>query len=245
MADGAKLLRMLKRAHLGGIVEEAVVDLDTYSIQAVDITSSLFVNVAEDGDIDGIGTVGIGNLALVCKYLETFKGDVSLAIDGNRLIISSQGRGKLKYLTTDPEFIPTAVKEGNVGALLEQCAISVALEKAACADIVTYFGLIKPKSAHFKYEAKSKTVTVESGLASDHQFALPLGKAKIISGGKSSFSVEVYSEHVGAIFGVLDWSDEKEKPMLFMQDQHPIIVRQNDKNIWALLPLGEDTNAGE
>jgi len=238
MADGSKLLRLLRRVHLGGLIEEAVVNLDSYSIQAVDITSSLFANIAEEGDIDGIGEIGIGNLSLVCKYLETFKGEVALEMDGNRLIISSSGRGKLKYLTTDPEFIPTAIKEGDVESLLGQCIISVVLEKSVCADIVTYFGLIKPKSAKFKYDPKSKSIVVESGLASDHQFSFQVGKAKIISEGKAPFSVEVYSEHIGAVFNVLDWSDEKEKPCLFMQDKHPIIIQQNENNLWALLPLG-------
>jgi hypothetical protein len=238
MADGLKLLRLLKRAHLGGIIEEAVVDLDAYSIQAVDITNSLFLKVAEESDVEDIGEIGIGNLALVCKYLDTFKGEVSISKDGNRLIIGSKGRGKLKYLTTDPEFIPTAVKEGDIDSLLAPCVISVALDKAACADVATYFGLIKPKSANFSFDPKTKEVRLDSGLKSDHQFTLPIGKGKIVDGKKANeaFGVEVYSEHINAVFAVLEWPD-KHKPSLFMKAEHPIVIQQDDDNIWALLPL--------
>ena len=245
MADGTKLLRLLKRVNLGGIIEEAVVDLDSCSVQAVDVTSSLFVNVAEESDIDGIGEVGIGNLALVCKYLEAFKGEIEIEVVENRLVIASKGRGKLKYLTTDPEFIPTSVKEGNIEALIEPCSISVALDKAKCADISTYFGLIKPKSAHFVFDAKAKKVIVNSGLSSDHQFTFDLGPATIIAGKKAavSFDVEVYSSHIEAIFNVLEWTDEKKRPKIFMWRGeepdfiHPAIIRQDENNMWALLPL--------
>jgi hypothetical protein len=238
MADGAKLLRLLKRVHLGGIIEEAVVDLDSYSVQAVDITNSLFVKVSEEGDVDGIGAIGIGNLSLVCKYLDTFKGEVSLSQESNRLIIASKGRGKLKYLTTDPEFIPTAVKEGDIETLLEPCVGVVELEKAACVDVSTYFGLIKPKSAKFSFNAKTKEVVLDSGLESDHQFTLPIGKGKVVEGAKvsSSFSIEVYSAQIDAIFSVLDWPG-KHKPSLFMAPEHPIVIQQDENNMWALLPL--------
>lgn len=241
MADGTNLSRLLRRIHLGGIIEEAVVDMDSCSSQAVDVTNSLFLKVATESSIENVGVVGIGNLSLVCKYLDTFKGEIDISKEGNRLIIAGKGRGNLKYLTTDPEFIPTTVEEGNIESLLEPCVVSVDLEKQACADISIYFSLIKAKAATLTFDPKTKMFTLDSGLSSEHQFNFPLGKGTVISGkaAKSKFSVNIYSEHIGAIFNVLEWPAEEPPPILLMAPEHPVIICQDEENMWAMLPLAQ------
>lgn len=244
MFDGTNLSRLLRRIHLGGLIEEAVVDMDSCSSQAVDVTNSLFLKVATESNIENVGIVGIGNLSLVCKYLDTFKGEIDISKDGNRMIIAGKGRGSLKYLTTDPEFIPTTVEEGNIESLLEPCVVSVDLEKQSCSDISTYFSLIKAKSATLTFDPKTKMVVMDSGLSSDHQFNFPLGKGAVVSGKviKSKFSVNIYSEHISAIFNVLEWPADKSKdpsPVLLMAPEHPVIICQDEDNMWAMLPLAQ------
>lgn len=242
MSESVKLSKLLKRVYLGGIIEEAVVDMDTYTIQAVDVTNSLFLKVTEDGTEKGIGKIGIGNLSLVTKFLDTFKGEIGIKKNGNRLVISSEGRGELKYLMVDPDFIPTIVNEDNTEALLSPCVIKVDLEKTVCTNFSTYFSLLKPKSAKIIYDTNSKAVSVESGLLSDHQFNLPIGIATVLGGKDApqpeSFSISVFCQHFDQILNVLEW-DEKNKPWILMAPEHPLLVVLNDKNIWALLPLAE------
>ncbi len=240
MSESVKLSKLLRRAYLGGIIEEAVVNMDDYSIQAVDVTNSLFLKVSENAKEENIGKVGIGNLSLVCKYLDTFKGDVALKKANNRLVITAKGRGELKYLLVDPDFIPTVVNEDNTEALITPCVVKVNLSKEACSDFSTYFNLLKPKAAKIIYNEETKSVSVESGLESDHQFNLQVGPAQILGeAAVSSFSVSVFSQHLDQILGTLEWS-EIEHPWILMAPEHPLLVLLNNDNIWALLPLAEN-----
>lgn len=239
--EGSVISHLLKKVYLGGIVEEAVVDLGANTVQAVDPTSAVFLKVSEKASEGGIGRVGIGSptLSIIIKHLEAIKGEVAIKKENNRLVIGAKGRGEIKYLTVEEEFVSSVVVEDNTSALIDPCVISVEIPAQACADFSAYMALVKTKSAKFCYDPKSKTVHVESGLESEHQFQIPFGKAEIIDKPVTeAFSVTVYGHHVDQIFSVLEWPD-KNPPMILMAPGHPLLIVQDEENIWACLPLDE------
>jgi hypothetical protein len=237
---------LLKKVHLGGIVAEAVVDFGTNSIQAVDPTNSLFIKATEASPKDKtIGRVGVGDLSVVIKHLEAIKGEVAISKQGNRLVISAKDRGEIKYLTVAEEFVASVVAEDNISALLEPCLVTCNLSQQACLDYSAYRALIKTKAATFTFDAASQMIRVDSGLESENQFTVPFGQATGLADTlPETFSVTVYGHHADQIFGILDWSKPKEPPLIMMAPGHPLIVAQDDDNIWACLPLGE-AEAGE
>lgn len=239
--DSSLLSNLLKKVYLGGIVEEAVVDLGLNTVQAVDPTNSVFLNVSIDESEEKIGRIGIGSptLSMIIKHLDIIKGDIEISKRENRLCISAKGRGEVKYLTVDEEFISTVVLEDNTEEMVEPCVIIADIPAQACSDFNTYMSLVKTKSARFYFDHKTRKVHVESGLESEHQFTIPFGGAEFIDKEhKGSFSVTVYGQHISQIFSALEWS-ENEKPRLLMAPDHPLIVLQNDTNLWACLPLNE------
>ena len=243
--EGNIIASLLKKVYLGGIVEEAVVDLGANTVQAVDPTNAVFLKVSGKPSEDSIGRVGIGNptLSMIIKHLDAIKGEIAIKKEKNRLVIGAKGRGEIKYLTVGEEFISSVVDEDNIGSLVDPCLISVEIPAQACADFIAYMTLIKTKSAKFCYNPKTKSVHVESGLESEHQFEIPFGRAELLSEEKpDAFSVTVYGNHVNQILSVLEWN-EKEKPLILMAPGHPLILLQDDDNIWACLPLTE--TAGE
>ena len=244
--EGSLIAHLLKKVYLGGIVEEAIIDLGANVVQAVDPTNAVYLKVSEKSSEAGIGRVGVGNptLSIIIKHLEAIKGEVAIKKEGNRLIIAAKGRGEVKYLTVEEEFISSAVEEDNIVQLAEPCLISVDIPAQACADFSSYMALVKTKSARLVYDAKTQAVKVESGLESEHQFVVPIGKAGFLIDDQKpeSFSVTVFGNHIDQIFHVLEWS-ETERPALLMAPNHPLLVVQNDDNVWALLPLTE--TAGE
>ena len=241
---GSHIAHLLKKVYLGGIVEEAVVDLGGNTVQAIDPTSAVFLKVSETQSEGGIGRIGIGSptLSMIIKHLDAIKDEITIKKEGNRLVIGAKGRGEVKYLTVDEEFISSVVLEDNIDSLIDPCVISVEIPAQACADFSAYMALVKTKSATFIYDPKTKSVHVNSGLESEHQFTVPFGKAEILNAAEAAqgFSVTVYGNHVDQIFSILEWS-EQEKPMILMAPNHPLLIVQNDSNIWACLPLTEGT----
>ena len=243
--DGSLICTLLKKVYLGGIIEEAVIDLGANTVQAVDPTSAVFLKVSVKPSEKGIGRIGIGNptLSIIIKHLENIKGEISIKKVGSRLVIGASGRGEIKYLTVDEEFISSVVAEDNIDTLIAPCVVCVAIPAQACADFNSYITLLKTKSARFCYDAKTQNVHVESGLDSEHQFVVPFGKVADVQEGTESFSVTAFGNHVNQIFSVLTW-EKDEAPFILMAPDHPLILGQDDNNIWACLPLTDET-AGE
>ncbi len=249
--DSGIVAKLLKKVYLGGLVEEAVVDFDNIEVQAVDPTSVVFLKVTEPlpekTKNAEIGRVGIGSptLSLIIKHLEAIKGEVAISKQDNRLVIAAKDRGEVRYLTVEEEFISTVVAEDNINELMEPCVVSVEIPAQACADFNSYMTLLKTKSAKFCYDSKAGTVHIEAGLESENQFNVPFGKADFDESAEPTgdFSVTVYGSFINQIFGALIWPEKGLPPAILMAPDHPLIVVQDDNNIWACLPLIE--SAGE
>lgn len=234
--DRIKLSKLLKRIYLGGLITETVIDFKSSAVQAIDITNSIYLNCFEDIKANELGEVGIGDLALLCKYLDSIKEDIDIEKKDNRLILKSNV-GELKFLTTDPEFIATAINKDNPEKLLEDCILTIDLSEDTAKNILSYSSFVKTKAIDFNI-AKDGNVELSGGLESEHQFRLPIGKVK---SSKKQFSVKTYSQHFFAVIGVLEWEDGF-TPQINLAPDHPIVISLDGDNFWALLPLAENNS---
>jgi hypothetical protein len=172
----------------------------------------------------------------MCKYLDAYKGNISLRAVGNRLHIKAKGHGELKYLMADPDCIASALAEKkDVSVLVKPCKVKVVLTKKFCDDLSLHIRITGSKFVSF--ECKDGLVVVSGGLESEHQFSIPAGKAENL-GKKDTedFTIQVFSNHLDQIFNVLEWPED-EKPYVCLAPDHPLLVLQDEDNIWALLPL--------
>lgn len=241
VVDSKGFSDMLKKVYLGGIVPEAVIDFDEGLIEAVDISNSLFLHVHYDSeDFNGFGQVGLGDLSLLCKYLEASQGEVNIGKNGNRLDIRGAGGGNLKYLCQEVEFISTSVKGIELSKLFEPCLLSCRIEENVCKQYLMYSSLVKTKAVEFVIDDEG-AINAIGGLESEHKFTLDIGEAKVLPKQKfkKGFSIKVYASHLREVLSVLSWED-KEKPELMFAPNHPLLLKQNDDAFWALLPLSEN-----
>lgn len=238
------LLNLLKRVYLGGVISEAVLNFNKGMIEAVDSTNSLFLHCIDDVLLKGFGEVGLGDLSLVCKYLESV-GDEKLKVlkSDNRLEISSEGKGVLKYLLSDSEYVSSSVKGGELDQLIDPSTCTAELKEDFCKQLLLLVNLTKVRDIEFT--AKDDMIVVCGGQESSHQFSLVLGQYKKIPKKKfQNVSVRIYAHHLSAIISnALVWND-KTYPVLYLAQDRPVIVKQDDNNLWALLPV-EDDNSGE
>lgn len=238
------LTKLLQRAYLGGLVRECVLVEDqgfTY-IQAVDMSNSLYLDVGITTSLTSLGTLGLGDLTVLTKFLETHKDNPDLKIvrNNNRLVITAGTRGRMKYLLAEPEAIPTTVSDPDSMPRLVQTVTHVVNITAAQAhDIQSLVNTIKPAAVNFVLGADGN-VTIAGGLQSDHQFELPIGP--LVTGGNAPFQTSVYANHLVAVLNVLDWAPDPPPenwpgPQILAAANRPLIVRQDDDSLWALSPV--------
>lgn len=247
--DGSLFVKMLNKVYLGGVIPEAIMNFDTGVVDAVDVTNSLFLHIRGECQLPGLGEIGLGDLSLLCKYLDSFQGKLEISKKDNRLSFkAANDNGQLQYLCQNTEFIATSVKGVNLGKkLFDPCIVKIALEESVCQHYITYFNLTKIKAVEFLVDNNGR-VTIKGGLESEHKFILELGECEFIGKHKnaSGFVVKVYAHHLSAIINTLTWSTEENKPVVMAAPEHPLLLRQSDDEYWALLPLNMDaTELGE
>lgn len=242
--DGSLFVKMLNKVYLGGVIPEAIMNFDTGVVDAVDVTNSLFLHIRGECQLPGLGEIGLGDLSLLCKYLDSFQGKLEISKKDNRLSFkAANDNGQLQYLCQNTEFIATGVKGVNLGKkLFDPCIVKIALEKSVCQHYITYFNLTKIKAVEFLVDNNGR-VTIKGGLESEHKFILELGECEFIGKKKDmqDFSVKVYAHYVSAVFNVLSWTEGGGKPVIMMAPKHPLLLKQSDDEYWALLPLNVET----
>jgi hypothetical protein len=235
--------KALQKIYLGGAVPEVVIDFSQGLADAVDVTNSLFLHVQSGAlCLKEMGEVGLGDLALLCKYLESFQGQLTVNKKGNRLLFKSDGNGQFQYLCQEVEFIYTGVKGMDLSKLFDPCILKLNITPEFCKQYAIYFNLIKTKAVELIVDSDNGKLKMVGGLSSEHKFTLDLGKYTMISNSKKNnqdFSIKVYAHHLAAILGVLVW-EEDELPELMLAPKHPLLLKQSDDAFWALLPLSEN-----
>jgi hypothetical protein len=238
----ATLRRLLKRVHLGGLIEECILKEGKNginSIQAIDLTNSLILSVTGKTNFTDFGELGLSDLGTVCKYLESADEDTELKVSENRIIFKNNS-GTFKYLLSQPDLIPTTLDDKDaLNNLVDACTHEVTLQEEFQKNFSQSITLTKTNSVSIVVDEKNVRLT--GGLESEHQFTLKIGQGKAIKESKKEtrkFTVPIFGSHLGAVLGVLDWSVRENLPTLMIREGRPIIIKQQ-KDVWALTVVDE------
>jgi hypothetical protein len=243
--NGEALARLLRRVFLNGIVDECVLEVDEdCRVQAMDMTGMLFLSCVEEIELGLEIKWGLGNLALLCRFLDSAAEEtIELEVSEERILLRREEHGELAFLLSEPDVVPTVVEDKNaINELSEQCRYGVALKEDVQQDFLFYMSLLKIKSVDLSVDSDGEVV-VSGGLESEHQFSLDVGKARLLKSGKyvkpkKAFEVTVFGEHLASVLQVLEWGDDK-SPVIHFADGKPVIVKQDDDNLWVLAPLSD------
>lgn len=237
--NGAALCSLLKRVHLKGDIDECVLDIKdgVGYIQAVDMSNSVFVSCQETlGEIQDM-SIGLGKLSLLIQFLDG-STEVSYSIETKDKegiwLTLRKGQGKIKVLLIDGSMIPTVVQGDakNIKKdMLKLTTNSFSITQTTVNSIMEYIGMIGCTSVFFKI--RKGAVIICSNPSSEQQFSLTIGRLKEV---KDDMSVEVYSQYLLSILKSLMWSEE-EIPKVYIGNNAPVVVKQNNSNLWALTPI--------
>lgn len=247
LIDKEELVQMLKQCHLGGALEECILDLNkgTGTIRAIDITNTITIfieaEVAEDVTVE----LGLGNIELLIKFLTSIHEEkilFSTEDDKQYLEIKREdSKRRLRYLLTTPDVIVTKM-EGSSNKpfkkLERKMEYETELSSDAIRDFLSYSGLLKEKGTMLRlYNVKKKQqLSLFYGDTVEHQFEVVLDKD--FNGDDNEFDIGINGDFVAKIFGVIDY-DEDDPPILsFTNPEMPILIK--DKNaMWFITPIVE------
>lgn len=234
---------LLSKVHLGGIIPQCVMKFnkDNVIVEALDMSNSMSLHVQEKiGKVGNNIEIGLDNLGTVNK-LFTDDRNIKIHVTDKNLKIKVDKQGNINIALMNPEAIATSIIDDLTGtrpynAIQElingdEHVVSVTSDNAK--DFKHYTGLLKNNGVMLKVN-KGK-VFLTSGPNETHKFSLQIGAVKDCD----NTAIEVYREHFTAIIDVLSWDDADQIPeILFTDNNHALIIRQNKNNIWALSPAG-------
>lgn len=229
----SELAGLLEKVHLGNTIPECVLISEdgVCHVKAMDLTSSIYVETSAKIDLKE-GSLGIGNLGLLIKYLQAYTGiDSEIVWNDNRLTIKPKGGATLKFLLADPDLIPTYEadweEEKRIETLKEEFNGSLVLTKEATAEFSSLSRMFATKTAVFTVNKKGD-VFVSSGTETEHQINVPFGKSSM-----SPCTVEINSKNLLSVFALLEF--EKNPEIFLGKDQAALI--SCDSTHWVLLQI--------
>jgi hypothetical protein len=231
------LTKLLNHTHLGGIINECVLTIKNGIgiIQSIDNSNCLFLSCSEELENMSDMELGISDLSILAKFFNDYTDEsigFQVTRDKKQLIFKPKRGGLLKLLLLDIELVPTHIKEPDAkDEMLSNHSFSLDFNKDIAEDYLYYSNLLKNESSLI--EVVGGKVSLSSGKNEINQFNLPLGKID-----SDDFCTEIYKEHLVAIVQNLKW-DEENKPEILFGNETPVIIRQDENNIWALTPAME------
>lgn len=237
-------LALLKQVHLGGIINECVMELEKgkATIEAVDITATIvFISTAAIGSKRLSGELGLGNLELFIKFLSTIKEPkLAVQISENRMMVTRKDkRRSLDYLLSQPALIPTRLRMNEEDQSDPAEAFSNMVETRAelndgfTKDFGSYIATLKTKIV--TVEVGESDVVFILGPKSEHQFRLSLPLAEE---NEEEFSLRVNGESLAKILSILEFGEEDEPITIGFGDDKPIII-ESEGALWAVSPSEE------
>jgi hypothetical protein len=233
--DGKALGRLLNKVYVNGLINDCLLNVSdgVASVEAIDLSNSVFLSVSEDIKAETDFQVGLINIATLCRFLEDSSGDLEAEVKGNWFHVKDAKLGKMKFLLTEPDKVPTAVTEtGSAEKLIEMYKDKnkVSVSKEALERFLYYQGLLKPSSVVFK--VKNGVVRMKNNEIEPQQFDFQFGKLP------GEFQVEVYASH---FLGVLKSSDTATMSF-YLAEGKPVLIKDGD-NCWAFYIFSRATGS--
>lgn len=240
------MLSLLRQVHLGGIINEAVVEVKKgkATIEAVDITASVvFISTASVGPKKLSSEIGLGNIELFAKFLGTAKDPkLNIAFSGNRMVVSRQDkRRRLEYLLSQPALIPTRLNMDNddddaLERFVNAVECRATFDEDFVKDFCSYINTLKTKIVTI--EVADSDVTFKLGPRSEHQFAL---KLELTEEADNEIKLMVNGEYLAKILSAVEFGDDDdtEPATIGFGDDAPVTI-ETENALWAVSP-SEDT----
>jgi hypothetical protein len=223
------------RVHLGGAIQECVLEIKNKRgyIQAVDMTNTILAFCSEElSDFEDM-KIGLSNLSILHRFFsgETEeKIDLQFSKEGNHLILKKGRSGQIKLLLLVPEHVPTALEDpGAKEKLLDNDFSIIDFPAKRAEDFLYYSELIGSKSALFRIN--DGACYLENGKNEVNRYKLSFGKID-----SEDFSVHVYGDFLKSIVKVLSWEEKDTAPKILLAKERPVIIKQDEENMWALAP---------
>lgn len=226
--NGKNFSTLLTNANLRGLLNEVVLSVvdGKGEIQAIDMTSSVFLSCVEDLGITEDLKIGLNNLPGLIKFFENSE-EVQYRFEEDWIILKKH-KAQLKCILSPPESVSTSIAEKlKFSDLKKQCTNSIEFTKKMYDDLTYYSSIVSPTSIFIVAE-KRKTI-LHSNEYDEQQFKLVLGKAET----DETCKTEILTEHFLKILSILDWS---EKATMFFGTDVPTVIKQKE-NFWSLVPL--------
>lgn len=237
--NSEKAASLFKKVYLGGLIGDSVVSISSdghFTINAIDITGSLFVSCSErvSKKLDE-REIGVGDLKMMIEIFSAAGEDsVSLDfVDGNRMLVAwPKKRGTINYLLKDTELVATSFKGTGdpYKKLVDVCDVKVKFTTQKQKDVLALTKTISvSETRKIQLVCNKKIVSFHGGLDTGHKFNIDIGK---VSGKSDSLSLVFNAEFLIHIFDVLDGDVE-----LLFGEKTPLVIVQDRKNFWSLEEL--------
>ena len=248
MIERENLLRLLKQCHLGGALEECVLEIDDGdgTVELIDITNTITISSKIRVGSKGLDCkLGLGNLDLVIKFLSSLE-DKKLTFNNEKGHVMQLGRKdgqrKLMYLLTRPELIITRIEEkykSQFKKLEKKMEYSIDLEENAIRDLLSYVGMIKDKGMVLRLaDVNDKHVlSVVYGNPNEHQFEVILDK-DFDDAEDETFDIYLNSEFVAKILNVIEYDEDNKPTLAFSNSELPVMVKGNN-TVYFITPITE------
>jgi len=240
-------IALLKRVHLGGIIEDAVAVINgkKCSIEAVDLSNNLVVvtSAVISKQKSGELLLGLGGIESLIKFFGTIKEPViNTSLSENKLVfIRKDKRRQMKYLLSDPSMVATVLDkddpEENTAELFRGMQeYKVTLTREVIQDFHSYIGLSKSKTTEIAYDGPEITITIGSDI--EHQFSITIdSEVEDINGDGDDITLKVNGDFLDKVLSAIE-IDEENPPQLWIGDSKPMLITDAE-TIWALLPSAE------
>lgn len=228
---------LLKRAYLDGLIGDCVVLISStgrFTINAIDITNSVFVSCSEkvSKNLED-KEIGVGDLKMLVGIFSS-EGEENVEIDfidddARILIKRPKKRGVINYLLKDTELVSTAFKGSGdpYKKLLDICKSSVTLTAEKRKDVMFLTKTLSiSETRKIQLICKKKIVSLIGGLDTGHKFNIEIGR---YDGKGIEKSLSFNAEYLTRILDVLEGDVE-----LYFGDGAPLLVAQDKKNFWSL-----------
>jgi len=243
---------LLNHVNLGGIISECIVSVNRgkAKVHAVDATQSLVV--ITHANIMSKTTnleLGLGNVELLSKFLATIEDNDVTVKHANSIftLMRKDGRRKLEYLLTQPEFISTKLvdedsKKDPYKTMVGLTTVNAELTSTFIKDYLNYINMLKTKDTTIVLDRAG--LKFICGGIDDHQFELTLS-SDVESEDEDWFESKANGEHLAKVLNtVSNEYDQDEPPVIMLGERVPTVI-ENGTSLWALMPLYDTEQDGD
>ena len=255
--DTNKLLQMISSCHLGGVIDECVLNINegTGEIQAVDITNSLiFLGKIKKITRNNIsGEYGLGDLGLLIKFLGSMREETTTFKPKRRYLEFKRkdGRKKVNYLLTEPDMVSTKLDETDEkkdkksveGKLLKDTTVHIDITDSFINSFITNINMLSSKDVLIRYDG-DEGVQFICGTENEHQINLLIEDGVEGDEGEE-VDLRLNGEHLFSILSIIKATKGNDDPVsIHFEDQRPVVIKSGSIT-WSLIPLISTYNGDE